>query len=344
MAGGVSQSITQAGAHGKVERVIVHGQSLEGNLARLSADRAVLVYLPSAYDKDADQRYPVLYLLHGASETGHLLWTGTLANIQEIADRVLAGTAPSRGLIVVMPDASSPYLGTLYSNSVTEGNWEEFVARDLVDYIDQRYRTIANRESRGIAGHSRGGYGALRLAMLRPDVFSLVYAFSPCCTEPEAEPARLKPAHEIRTIADVEAWRARQPFGSPISVLAQAAAWSPNPKRPPLYLDLPPDLSTGEVAAKWHANSILGLFQRVVSSVRTLRAIAFDVGDQDRAVSIPGIVRLDAVLRNASIDHTFEQYSGTHVSRVPERVETKMFPFFVDRLSFAGSQRGGRSQ
>jgi hypothetical protein len=78
--------------------------------------------------------------------------------------------------------------------------------------------------------------------------------------------------------------------------------------------------------------------------VRTLRAIAFDVGDQDRAVSIPEIVRLDAVLRNASIDHTFEQYSGTHVSRVPERVETKMFPFFVDRLSFAGSQRGGRSR
>jgi S-formylglutathione hydrolase FrmB len=342
LAGGSSQSTSQVGTRGTIERVVVHGKSLEGNLAHLSTDRAVLVYLPPGYDEDAGRRYPVVYLLHGASETGHLLWTGNLANVQQIADRVLTGTAPNRALIVVMPDASSPDLGTLYSNSVTDGKWEDFVASDLVDYIDRRYRTIADRTSRGIAGHSRGGYGALRLAILRPDVFSVVYALSPCCTEPEAEPARLKPAQEIRTIADVEAWKVRQPFGSPISVLAQAAAWSPNAKRPPLYFDLPNDLSTGDVAAKWHANSVLGLFQRNVSRLKTLRAIAFDVGDQDRAVSVPGIMRLDTALRNASIDHTFEQYPGTHVSQVPDRLETKMFPFFLERLSLAGPQLGRR--
>jgi S-formylglutathione hydrolase FrmB len=239
LTGGASQTITPIAAHGRVERVVVHGRSLERNLAHLSADRAVLVYVPPEYDADVKRRYPVLYLLHGASEMGHLLWTGNLANVPQIADHVLAGLPPSRGMIVVMPDASSPYLGTLYSNSVTEGLWEDFIARDLVDYVDHRYRTIASRNRRGIAGHSRGGYGALRLAILRPDVFSAVYALSPCCTEPEADPRRLQSAQEIHTRDDVEASRVRQPFGGALPVLAQGAAWSPNAKRPPLYLDLP---------------------------------------------------------------------------------------------------------
>jgi S-formylglutathione hydrolase FrmB len=339
LAAGSSRAPVQLEKRGRIERIVVHGQSLERNLGRLSADRAVLVYLPPSYDANRDVRYPSLYLLHGASETGHLLWTGSLADVQQIADRVLTDDARGRGVIIVMPDASSPYLGTLYSNSVVDGKWEDFIAGDLVKFIDSRYRTIARRDSRGIAGHSRGGYGALRLAMLRSDVFSAVYALSPCCTEPEADPPRLQSAHEIRSASDVEAWRRRQPFGSPISVLAQAAAWSPNAHRPPLYLDLPSDLSTGPVAAKWHANSLLGLLPRSVSSVRKLRAIAFDVGDQDRAVSISGIVGFDSALTAATIRHTYELYPGTHVSRVPERLETKMLPFFLNELSGATSSK-----
>jgi len=240
-------------ATGTVERIIVHGKSLEKNLEQLPADRAVLVYLPPGYDRDVNQHYPVIYLLHGASQTGHLLWTGSLANVREIADRVIATARPQRGFIVVMPDASSPYLGTLYSNSVAEGNWEDFVARDLVGFVDGHYRTVPDRRSRGIAGHSRGGYGAFRLAIKGAHIFSAVYALSPCCAEPEGDSRQLESARGIHTRDDVEAWRQRQPFGGPFSVLAQAVAWSPNPNRPPLYMDLPSEgsSSSGDVAARW---------------------------------------------------------------------------------------------
>ena len=198
LATGTSHPKAQVTATGRIDRIVVHGVSLEHNLGHLSADRAVLVYLPAGYERDSRRRYPVLYLLHGASATGHLLWTGNLANVQDIADRVFAGSTQGE-MIVVMPDASSPYLGALYSNSAAEGNWEDFVARDLVNYVDAHYRTIGDRHSRGIAGHSRGGYGALRLALTRPDVFSVVYALSPCCTEPESDRRQLESAAAIHT-------------------------------------------------------------------------------------------------------------------------------------------------
>lgn len=339
-----SQSNVALDVGGRIERVVVHGKSLVGNLGQLSVDRAVLVYLPPGYEEVRNGRYPVLYLLHGASQTGHLLWTGSLANVQDIADRVF-GVSPSRGLIIVMPDASSPYLGTLYSNSLTEGNWESFVADDLVNYVDHHYRTVADRRSRGIAGHSRGGYGALRIAIYRPDVFSAVYALSPCCTEPEGDLRQLQSALEIHTPKDVEESRRRQPYGGPMSVLAQGAAWSPNAKRTPLYFDLPngADPSAGEVAEKWRANSMLGLVNKHISNLKKLRAIAFDVGDQDQGVSIPGIIQLDTTLTQAMIDHSFEQYAGTHVNHVSQRLETKVFPFFLKTLS-GSDQHGSHNQ
>jgi S-formylglutathione hydrolase FrmB len=69
----------------------------------------------------------------------------------------------------------------MYSNSVTTGNWEDFIAKELVSYIDKHYRTIAKAESRGLSGHSMGGYGALRIGQKNPGVFSSIYLLSPCC-------------------------------------------------------------------------------------------------------------------------------------------------------------------
>src|SRR5207248_7222146 len=67
------------------------------------------------------------------------------------------------------------------SSSVTIGDWENFIADDLVSYVDSHYRTISNRASRGLGGHSMGGYGTIRIGMKRPDVFSSMYIMSACC-------------------------------------------------------------------------------------------------------------------------------------------------------------------
>src|SRR5215831_19312390 len=153
-----------------VEHIKVHGPALEGNLEGDSPDRDVTVYLPPSYATARARRYPVVYLLHGYGGTD-ANWTGQQVNLPEIADRLVAAGSV-REMIVVMPNAFSLHKGSMYSNSVTSGDWETYVARDLVAYIDSHYRTIADRMSRGLAGASMGGYGAIRIGMKRPDVFS----------------------------------------------------------------------------------------------------------------------------------------------------------------------------
>src|SRR5206468_7126141 len=137
---------------GAVEHIKVHGASLEGNLEADSPDRDVTIYLPPGYATDRTRRYPVVYLLHGYGGTDST-WTGRLASVPEIADK-LAAAGRLHELIVVMPNAFSLHKGSMYSNSATTGDWESYIAHDLVGYVDSHYRTIADRLSRGLAGHS----------------------------------------------------------------------------------------------------------------------------------------------------------------------------------------------
>lgn len=185
-AGGVfhGEAIGQVEA-GRTERVTVHGASLEGNLSDDPADREVSVYLPPSYANDTDRRYPVVYMLHGYTDDD-AKWFGLVdhwIHLPPIVDTALADP-DTREMIIVMPNAYTRFHGSMYSSSVVTGDWERFIAEDLVAYIDTNYRTIPDATSRGIAGHSMGGYGAMRIGMKRPDVFSSVYLLSPCCLAP----------------------------------------------------------------------------------------------------------------------------------------------------------------
>jgi S-formylglutathione hydrolase FrmB len=189
---------------GTVEHITVHGKALEGNLEGDSPDREVSVYLPPSYAGDQTRRYPVVYLLHGYGGRDDT-FNGRLAKLPESADRLAAAQGFSE-LIVVTPNAYSLHKGSMYSNSVTTGDWESFVAQDLVAYIDGHYRTLAKRMSRGLAGHSMGGYGAIRIGMKRPDVFSSLYIMSACCLGANANPRpeAMAPAEAIKTRAQAE--------------------------------------------------------------------------------------------------------------------------------------------
>src|SRR5947207_12993733 len=112
-----------------------------------------------------------------------------MLNLPQSAETAMAQTA-SREMILVLPDAFTKYSGSMYSNSLTTGDWEAFVASDLVTYIDSHYRTIANRDGRGLSGHSMGGYGTVRIGMKQPSVFSSLYAMSSCCLMNNVTPAR----------------------------------------------------------------------------------------------------------------------------------------------------------
>ena len=324
-----------APAKGTLERITVHGRALEGNLEGDSPDRPVVVYLPPSYGRDTSRRYPVLYFLHGYTATAEA-YVKSLA-IPDSIDRAIA--AGAREMIVVVPDAFTKYSGSMFSNSPTTGFWETFVADDLTAYIDKRYRTIASKDGRGLAGHSMGGYGTMRIGMKQGHAFGALYAMSSCClmNDPAAGRGGAAGRGDAGRGAAPQGRGAGQ--GAPArgggmanALSAQAAAWAPNPKNPPEFFDVP--TKDGEiqalVAAKWVANSPLVFVDQYVPSLRAMRAIALDVGDKDPFVTTNR--QLADALSRLDVPHTIEVYEGDHGNRIRERFEMNVLPFFSRHL------------
>jgi enterochelin esterase-like enzyme len=124
----------------------------------------------------------VVYALHGNS-IGAEQWMHEIHVPQTIEG---AFAKESHEMIVVLPDSKTIYNGSMYSSSVTTGDFEKFIWHDIVAYIDAHYRTIPNRSSRGLVGRSMGGYGASRIGMKHPEVFGALYIMSPCRMSPMA--------------------------------------------------------------------------------------------------------------------------------------------------------------
>ncbi len=327
-----------------VERIKVHGKSLEGNLEGESADRDVIVFLPPSYAKDKHRRYPVVYALHGYS-IGAEQWTHEIHVPQTIEGAFALG---SKEMIVVLPDSKTIYNGSMYSSSVTTGDFENFIAHDLVEYIDAHYRTIPERTSRGLAGHSMGGYGASRIGMKHSDVFAALYIMSPCCLSPmggggpatsdqmkERAIANEKKVAAAKSPADL----ASQSPGFGAAQYAAAAAWAPDPKNPPLYFDLPTKdgVPQPEIVAKFTANSPLAFVDQYIGNLKQYRAISIDVGDQDGLRF--DTIKLHEVLDSYGIKNGFEIYKGTHTSAVADRFQNHVLPFFSQNLCFTAGCR-----
>jgi len=314
-----------------VERVKIHGRALEGNLEGNAVDRDAIVFLPPSYAKEKSRRYPVVYALHGYS-IGAAQWAPEIHVPQTLEGAFAQGAQEA---IVVLPDSKTVHNGSMYSSSVTTGDFERYVSDDVVAWTDAHYRTIPRRSSRGLVGHSMGGYGATRIAMKHPDVFGSVYIMSPCCLSPRGAGSPggdvEKSLEAVKTPADSAglSFFAR-------AQLASAAAWSPDPNSPPLYLQLP--TRGGEprpdVLAKWAANAPLAFLDQYVGNLRRYRAIAIDVGDQDRLRA--DAEKLHDALDRYGIANTFEVYAGTHTSRVADRFQNHVMPFFSRSLCAKG--------
>ncbi|HEV8414984.1 MAG TPA: alpha/beta fold hydrolase [Bryobacteraceae bacterium] len=319
---------------GSVEKISVHGKSLEGNLEGDSPDRDVFVYLPLSYAKNRNQRYPVVYFLHGyglgAEAYMNALWAS------DAADRD-AASGSAKEMIVVFPDSYTRYDGSMYSNSPTTGNWETFLTEDLVSYIDSHYRTIASRESRGLAGHSMGGYGTLRLAMKYPELYAAIYPMSSCCLMNNPFATGRGPAPAPKQ-GDAKAKGGRGGGFANVG-FAQAAAWAPNPMNPPQFFDLP--TKDGQVvpsvAAKYLANSPLAMVDQYSSNLKKYKAFMMDCGLQD---TLQGSNKeLDESLTRLGVPHNYETYEGDHTNHVKDRWELKVLPFFANNLAFTQSKK-----
>jgi enterochelin esterase-like enzyme len=308
---------------GTLLQISVHGSSLEGNLEGNSPDRTVFVYLPPGYETDKDRRYAAVYSLHGYTSTAqaHVNYLG----LPDSADRaIVAGGAE---MILVFPDAMTVHGGSMYSSSVTVGDWEAFIAEDLTRYIDSHYRTLAQRASRGLSGHSMGGYGTLRIGMKYPDVYSALYPMSACCLRPRLPAPTDSRAEAVKTVKEAQGldFFAR-------TVFASSAAWSPNPDRPPFFFNFP--TANGEpqpsVYADYAAGALTSLTHQYVPELKRYAAIGIEIGNED--FLLDDNTTMNALLISYGIGHSFETYDGDHVNRLPQRFEEHMLPFFSEHL------------
>ena len=324
-----------------VEDAIVHSTALEGNLLDVSADRAVTIYLPPGY-YGSSTRYPVVYFLHGGFARDWV-WDAEF-HFRTIADLLFQQEA-IRPMICVMPDASTKYGGTVYTNSPVTGNWDDVITQELVRYVDRTYRTLPEAASRGIAGHSAGGFGAMHLAIRHPDVFGAVYSMSAPLGLADSEGGLLYP--EDGAVFGTEAWKPtlqakslddlRLSMMSIVHVLL-AASLSPNPENPPFFVDLPFEQVNGDIRRvesvwnRWVAAMPLGMLNRFATNLRQLRGIGFDVGTRDGFEHPASNRAFSAALTEAGISHVFEEYDGGHNDRIAERLETTVLPFFSEVL------------
>lgn len=182
----------------------------------------------------------------------------------------------------------------------------------------------------------------MRIGMRHPDVFSVIYALNPCCLTPGfAVPPDAESALGIQAVKTFDDLAKADILTK--ATFASAAAWSPNPKNPPFFVDLPwrDGVQLPMVVAKWTANRPLFIVDQNIWNLRKLRGIGFDGGSHDIPENVTGVLILHDELDAYAISHEFELYDGDHTSGVPARLEKVVVPFFVRRLD-ARSQQAKR--
>ena len=298
--------------------------ALEGNLEGNPAERPVLVVTPPGYDENPAARYPVVYFLHG-----YWMQASVQQDAFRLEEAVNAAAAAGQPFIMVMPEGFSKLRGGFYSSGPTVGDYESMVARDLVAFVDANYRTIPARNSRGLSGHSMGGYGTIRIAMKHPEVFSSIYMMSACCLPPMEMTAESAARIEAMTPDEI----ANAQFGE-LAAVSTLATWSPDP-RDEGFLKVDTGLRADGtldplVNQRLAANSPLVLLPQYLPALRSLEGFAMDIGDAD--FLLEGNAQFRAELDRFGIAYDFELYEGDHGNRIRERIRTQVLPFFAEHL------------
>lgn len=269
--------VTPAGAS-TLEQGRIDAASLRGNAAGLPSARNVTVYLPEGYAADPGKRFPVVYYLTSFFEDDRAPWANNAA--QALFDQAIAKGVIG-GFIMVTADCTKPAGGSWYVNSPATGNWEDFVARELIAWVDARYRTLASSNSRGIAGDRMGGHGAIRLAMRHPEVFGAVYALHPIGMGPGVQPMFSRPNWQL--LQDAKSLEDLRSDGFSLIFTSIFQAHLPDAARAPLFFDPPARLVAGKLAVDpaltERLNASFFLERQIaahVDNLRRLRGFSFD--------------------------------------------------------------------
>ena len=276
----------------------LHQETIESELLRDNPvgdphTRPIWVYTPPGYEGSA-QRYPSIYVIQGY--TGQVAMWGNRQPFRqpfvETADQVFAeGRAP--GCVLVYVDAWTAYGGSQFVDSPGTGRYHSYLCDEVVPWVDARYRTIADRESRAISGKSSGGFGAMITPMLRPDLFGALathagdalYEFSYLNEFAKTVRALRAYDHDIlnwwRDFQDRVAFTKEEDMLLCL-VLGCTAAFSADPDGTPR---LPFDARSGQIIPelwdRWLAWDPVRMIDRYADELRTLRAVWIDAGTRD---------------------------------------------------------------
>lgn len=327
-------------------------ESLLPNYIGNSEYRQMQIYTPPGYDKHGTETYPVVYLLQGLplGEKSYIWeklyepWIGEPMpfvagpdfpeeGFREWVDGLIA-SGQIEPMIIVMPDADNNLYGwSMFTNSVLNGGFEDYIVNDLVNYIDSKYRTIASAEGRALVGTSQGGYGAIKLGMLHPDKFSVV-----------ASHTGLLYLDGVLSLGPVIA--AENPDGlngpDPAKFLTSAmyafsSAWSPNLNNPPWMVDLPiDDLGNvkPEIRELWLQHDVFTMLDKpeYYANMMALEGVYLDAGLQDELGMYQMADAFSYKMTLMGIPHTYENFEGGHFSKLFSRLEISL-KYCSDRLN-----------
>ena len=352
------------GGRSRLLEMRIDAPSLQTNTVGLSYRQTVCVYLPPSY-ADSQVRYPVLYFLPGYDDP---VWIFTGGALQGFRMRdALDGLLDRRRIeemIVVIPSGTTPLGGTFYTNSPVLGNWEDYIAGELVTLVDRSFRTLTRPEARAIAGTTTGGSGALLLAIRHPDIFGAVYALDPVLLFPGAldEDGICSIADAGRLLSIQEATAAlpekqarlalklylQGQIGSDSEagalrafLITLGAAFSPDLSSPGLPVRFPYRRGAqgleADPSARAAFESGLGDWQEKIrrydGNLRSLRLLALDYGTGNGIRWLPqGCEHVAGLLSAEGIPHRVLTHSGNHEDHFRERMEGFLLPILSQVL------------
>ncbi len=313
--------------NGTLDELVVESELLAGNPLGDPTRRPLYVYRSPGVEDG--ERVPAVYVIQGFTGQADM-WLARREpfepTIVERLDAMFsAGDAPDG--IVVFVDAWTSRGGSQYLNSTGTGRYLDYLCDEIVEFVDARYPTIPDRDHRAIAGKSSGGYGAMVVPMLRPDVFGALAshagdALFECCYLREfpviARQLRddfdgsYETFFERLAEADHFDWSR---YGSPFEMYGYACAYSPDPQRPGEAL-LPFEISTGrivpEIWERWLAHDPVRMAAAHAEELRSMRLIYLDAGRSDEYFLDLGAQAFSQELSKLGIEHSLELFDGKH--------------------------------
>jgi Putative esterase len=314
--------------HGTIDRLVVESELLADNPLGDPEIRPLYVYRPPGVEPDHPRPLPSVYVIQGY--TGQLdMWARREAFESTMFERLdamfAAGNCPDA--IVVFVDAWTSYGGSQFLNSTGTGPYQDYICDEVVAFIDENYPTASQREQRGIAGKSSGGYGAMVVPMMRPDVFGALAshagdALFECCYLADFRKVARKLRDDFDGSYEVFFERLAEAdhfdfdrYGKPIEVYGYAASYSPDPDRAGKAL-LPFEVETGrlieEVWERWLALDPVRMAPSHVDALRSMRRIHLDAGRADEYYLDLGAQAFAAELKKLGVEHTLDLFEGKH--------------------------------